>query len=154
MTLARSQFLRVFDAAGVTYARWQSYHAWTAVTWDSATWQYQPFESSGFTAGLTGDEANVTINMPATPVAVAMVERALAQRHRFELRLYQFTATTSDSSPPGGQTLIASFLGEPVSCSATLTELRLQLGSILVPVAAAIPPRTFTTRLIGVGARL
>lgn len=154
MTLARSQFLRVFDAAGVTHHRWQSYHVWTTVSWDSASWQYHPFESSGIVAGLTGDEGGMTITLPATPTALRMVDQALALRHRFELRIYQFQATTNDSAPPPGQSLVATFTGEPVTCSSTLTELRLELGSLLSPVGATIPPRTFSTRLIGVVCRL
>jgi hypothetical protein len=154
MTIARSQFLRVFDAAGVTRHRWQSYHAWTTVSWEGASWQYQPFESSGIVAGLTGDEGAMTITMPATPTALSMVEQALALRHRIELRIYQFTATTNDLSPPADQSLVATFTGEPVGGSGSLTELRLELGSLLSPVGATIPPRTFSTRLIGAGCRL
>ena len=44
--------------------------------------------------------------------------------------------------------------GEPVGGSGSLTELRLELGSLLSPVGATIPPRTFSTRLIGAGCRL
>lgn len=154
MSLASAQYLRVFDAAGATYQRWQSYHAWAAVTWDSATWIYQPFQADGFTAGLTGDESGVSITAPATPLVVDTAGRALAQGHLLELKLYQFDPSAGDATPPGGQVLIGSFTGQIVGASETLTEIRLELGSSLSPVGAQIPPRTMTTRLIGKGCKL
>lgn len=152
--LARSQFLRVFDAAGVTHHRWQSYYAWTTVSWDGGSWLYHPFESSGIVAGLTGDEGGMTITMPATPAALLVVDQAFVLRHRIELRIYQFEASINDASPPADQSLVAMFTGEAVGGSGSMTELQLQLGSLLSPVGATIPPRTFTTRLIGAGCRL
>lgn len=154
MGLARSQYLRVFDAAGATYQRWQSYHAWTTVSWDSATWIYQPFQADGFTAGLTGDEGAITLTAPATPLVLDTVARALAQGHLLELKLYQFDPAGGDATPPAGQELIATFTGEIVGASESLTDMRIELGSSLAPVGAQIPPRTFVTRLIGKGCRL
>jgi hypothetical protein len=154
MSFARSQYLRVFDAAGATYQRWQSYHAWTAVSWDSATWIYQPFQADGFTAGLTGDEGAITITAPATPLVLNTVARALAQGHLLELKLYQFDPAGGDATPPNTQELIAAFTGEIIGASETLTDVRIELGSSLAPVGAQIPPRTFVTRLIGKGCRL
>lgn len=154
MSLARSQYLRVFDVAGATYQRWQSYHAWTTVTWDGATWIYQPFQADGFTAGLTGDEGAISITAPATPLVVQVVKRALAQDHLLELRLYQFDPAGGDITPPAEQELIATFTGQIVNASETLTEITLELGSSLSPVGAQIPPRTMATRLIGQGCKL
>lgn len=153
-SLAQSQFLRIFDAAGVTYHRWQSYYAYRSVTWESASWIYLPFEAGGITAGQTGDESGITLTMPAVPLVLDAMHQAIALRRLLELRIYSFTPTGPDDVPQLGQTLIATFTGEVVNASASLTSLSVELGSSLSPVGAQIPPRTLTTQLIGKGCRL
>jgi hypothetical protein len=152
-TLAQARYLRIYDA-DTTHHRWQSYHVGPAVTWDAEEWDWMPFEAGGITAGLTGDESGVTIVLPALPVPVAALHAAMADGHLLELRIYQFDPTDGDSSPLVGQALIGAFIGKVVNASATLTELKWELGSSLSPVGAQIPPRTMTTRLIGKGCRL
>ena len=154
MARAQSQYLRIHDLAGATYQRWQNFYAHQTVTWSSASWLYQPFTESGITSGQTGDESGVTINLPAAPLVVDVVERAIANGWLFTLQAYQFDAFDGVSVPVATQELYATFTGEVVNAGATLTELQLELGSSLSPVGAQIPPRTMTTRLIGKGCRL
>lgn len=154
MSTAQSQYLRFYDASGTTFQRWQSYHAWVNVTWNSAEWLYQPFEASGITSGITGGENNVTITMPATPLAVATIDAAISQAQLVELLIYRFDPELGDATPPATQTLVGQFNGEIVNVSANLTELRIQLGSSLSPIGAQVPPRTCITRLIGKGCTL
>lgn len=146
--------MRIYDAAGVTYARWQSYYVYSTVTWQSAQWQYQPFDADGITSGQTGDESGITITLPATSVVMDQVVPALREARLIELLLYQFDSIGGDSTPQTGQVLVAQFNGELVSASGGFTSIALQVGSSLSPVGAQIPPRTFTTRLIGKGCRL
>lgn len=152
-TLAQSRYLRLYDAS-TTHHRWQNYHVNTTVTWEAEEWDWMPFEAGGITAGLTGDEGGVTILIPALPAAVTAQKAAIANGHLAELRIYQFDPTEDDTTPQLDQLLIATFYGKVVNGSASLTELKLELGSNLPPVGASIPPRTMTTRLIGRGARL
>jgi hypothetical protein len=154
MARAQSQFLRIHDSAGTTYQRWQNFYAHQTVTWSSASWIYQPFSASGITSGQTGDESGVTINVPATPIVVDVIERAMANSWLFTLQAYQFDAYDGLTAPLATQTLVATFTGEVVDAGGTLTELQIELGSSLSPVGAQIPPRTMTTRLIGKGCRL
>ena len=149
-SVAQSQFLRVYNQAGTTLHRWQSYYANQALPIaGGGTWIYVPFEASGITGGQTGDESGVTITLPALPFVADAVHLAIAEGHRWELSIYQFT--------PGREAdvqLAATFTGEITGASATLTALSIELGTTLSPVGAQIPPRTFTTRLIGKGCRL
>jgi hypothetical protein len=154
MARAQSQFLRIYDTAGVTYQRWQSYYANTTVSWSSASWSYVPFIADGFTAGISGDEANVSISAPATSLVMGAFENAIRNGYLAELSIYQFDTLLGNSTPQAGQTLVGSYTGQVVGGSAGLTSITLQLGSALSPVGAQIPPRTFTTAIMGKGCRL
>jgi len=151
---AQSQYLRLYDSAGVVYSRWQNYHAQRTVTWDSQQWNYLPFEATGLTDGSDGDEAGVTVTLPALPMVVDAALAALAQSRLCELRIYQFNTDGGDLDPPAGQLQVAVFTGELVRCGGGLTAMTWELGSALSPVGAQIPPRTLTTALMGQGCRL
>jgi hypothetical protein len=148
-TIAQAQFLRIYTTAGTTRYRWQAYFSQTAISLGGGSWTYRPFESSGITAGQTGDEGGVTLTFPALTETVDAIFAAIPAGHLFELTIYSF--------PPSdfaARTTAATFTGEIVGSSATLTSISVELGSALAPVGAQIPPRTITTRLIGKGCRL
>lgn len=151
---AQSQYLRLYDTAGATYHRWQNFHAQATVTWQGAQWNYLPFNGNGVTSGQTGDESGVSVTLPATPLVVDAVTRALSQGWLFDLRIYQFDANAGVETPQAGQSLVVQFFGAITGCGGSLTELQLELGSATAPVGAQIPPRALTTRLIGTGCRL
>ena len=152
MARAQSQFLRIYDAAGITYQRWQNFYSNAIVSWDSASWVYVAFTASGVASGATGDEGGITLTLPATSVVVQAVDLAMEQARLFEVRTYEFDPVADGvSSPPAGQTLISTFLGEITSASETSFEFTLQMGSSLSPIGAQFPPRTLTNNLIGMG---
>jgi hypothetical protein len=152
MDRAQSQFLRIYDAAGITYQRWQNTYSNAIVTWDSASWVYVGFTASGVASGVTGDEGGITLTLPATGVVVQAVDLAMEQSRLFEVRTYEFDPVADGvSSPPAGQTLISTFLGEITNASEKDFEFTLQLGSSLSPIGAQFPPRTMTNNLIGMG---
>ncbi len=154
MARAQSQYLRIYDTAGTTYQRWQSYYGNTTVSFSSASWQYVPFIADGFTAGISGDEANISVTAPATSVVMAAFETAIANGRLVDLSIYQFDTLLGNDTPQAGQELVAAFTGQVVGGSGGLTSITLQLGSALSPVGAQIPPRTFTTAIMGKGCRL
>jgi phage-related protein len=154
MARAQSQYIRIYDSAGVSYTRWQSYYAHATVTWNSAQWNYQPFEADGITAGQTGDESGISITLPATSLVMTAVTTALRDARLVELLIYQFDPVLGNLTPQTGQELIAQYNGELVSANGSFTSITMQLGTSLAPVGAQIPPRTFTTALIGKGCRL
>ena len=153
MARGQSQFLRIFSGS-TTYQRWQAYYVNTSVTWESASWSYQPFDADGITAGEVQSESSISVTLPATTNVMEVVLQALDEARLAELRLYEFDTLLGNSTPQTGQTLIASFLGEVVGVSGGFTSIQMELGSSLSPVGAQVPPRTFSTRLIGAPCKL
>jgi hypothetical protein len=153
MARAQSQYLRIFSGS-TTYQRWQSYYVNTSVTWESASWSYQPFDADGITAGEVQSESSISIQLPATTNVIEVVLQALNKARLAELRLYEFDMLLGNSAPQTGQRLIASYLGEVVGVQGSFTSIQLELGSSISPVGAQVPPRTYTTRLIGAPCKL
>jgi hypothetical protein len=153
MARAQSQFLRLYDGSA-SYFRWQNYYINQAVGWSGALWSYQAFAADGFTAGQTGDESSIAVTLPATTMVVDAVQASLAAGWMAELLLYEFDLFDGLVAPPTGQVLVDSFVGEVVGAGGSFLELTLQLGSSLAPVGAQLPPRKFSTRLIGVPLQL
>ena len=148
MARGQSQFLRIFSG-DTTYQRWQSYYVNTSVTWESAAWSYQPFDADGITAGEVQSESSISVTLPATTNVMEVVLQALNEARLAELQIYEFDTTLGNSTPQAGQTLIASYLGEVVGVSGSFTQITMELGSSISPVGAQVPPRTFTSTLIG-----
>jgi L-aminopeptidase/D-esterase-like protein len=152
---AQSQYLRIYDIdTDVTLQRWQSYYANATVTFSSQQWAYVPFVAEGFTEGISGDESNITISAPATPIVVEAFETAIKRGHLVEIKTYQFDALLGNDAPQAAQQQIAVFVGQVTGGAGSLTTLTVQLGSAISPVGAQIPPRTFTTAMIGKGCKL
>lgn len=154
MARAQSQYLRIYDIAGTTYQRWQSYYANTSVTWASAQWLYVPFIADGLTAGISGDESSISITAPANTIVMDAFELAIRAGRMVDLSIYQFDAVANNDTPLSTQELIAQFTGQVVGGSGGLTSITIQLGNALSPVGAQIPPRKFTSSMIGKGAKL
>jgi hypothetical protein len=153
MARAQAQYLRIFSGS-TTYQRWQSYYVNTSVSYDSNVWAYQPFDADGITAGEVQSESSISVTLPATTNVMEVVLQALDDARLAELRLYEFDTLLGNTTPQTGQTLIASYLGEVVGVSGSFTSIQMQLGSSLSPVGAQVPPRTFSTRLIGAPCKL
>ena len=75
MARAQAQYLRIFSGS-TTYQRWHSYYVNTNVTWESATWAYQPFDADGITAGEVQSESSISIQLPATTNVVEVALQA------------------------------------------------------------------------------
>lgn len=150
---AQSQYLRIYDAGGTTYQRWQSYYANTSVTWSSATWNYVPFIADGITAGSSGTEGSVSITAAATGLVLDAFLAAISDGRLVDLSIYQFDSVAGNNAPQAGQELVASYTGQVVGGNGGLTSLTIQLGSALSPVGAQVPPRKLTLAIMGQGIR-
>lgn len=80
-------------------------------------------------------------------------EAAILQGRLVDLSIYQFNSDSGNDSPQTSQQLVAGYTGQVTGGAATLTSLTLQLGSALAPVGAQVPPRKFTTAIMGQGIR-
>jgi hypothetical protein len=154
MARAQAQYLRIFSNAGATTQRWQSYYANDAVVWQNNQWTYVPFIAEGFTNGMSGDESNVLVRAPATTYVIEAFENAINSGLLAELQIYEFDALKGNESPQLGQLLIGAFTGQVIGGTSGLTSITLSLGSALSPVGSQIPPRSFTTQIMGQGCRL
>lgn len=150
---AQAQLLKLSDLSGITRERWQMHWA-GSITFEGQRWEHLQFDSPGMNDGDPGAERNIGIVLPATARIAEAVDRALAGGWLAQLRMYEFDEIDGASGPPAGMTLIAQFDGQVVSARANVTTFSLDLGTALAPVSATAPPRTLTTRLMGVGARL
>jgi hypothetical protein len=153
MARAQAQYLRIFSGS-TTYQRWQSYYVNTSVTWEAASWSYQPFDADGITAGEVQSESSISIRLPATTNVIEVVLQALDEARLAELQFYEFDTIYGNKIPQTGQTLIASYLGEVVGVKGGFTEIEMELGSSLAPVGAQVPPRTYSSRLVGAPCKL
>jgi hypothetical protein len=150
----QAQYLRIFDEAAGTLQRWQNYYINATVTFDGAAWAFMGFDVDGFTAGQTGDEGGVSVTLPATAFVVDVVAEALRNARLVELTMYEFDTLDGNNAPQDGQDLIASYVGEVVAAGGPFESVNLELGSSLSPVGAQVPPRKFTSRLVGVPCKL
>lgn len=153
MARAQSQYLRIYDSGGTTYQRWQGYYANTSVSWNQASWLYVPFIADGLTAGISGDETNISITAPATGLVIDAFLAAMQYGRLAELSVYAFNTESGNDTPQFGQILVGRYTGQVVGGSGGLTSLTLQLGSALSPVGSQVPPRRFTASLMGQGVR-
>ena len=104
MGRAQSQFIRIYDASsGSTYQRWQSYYGDATVSWDGAQWAYVPFTAEGFTEGISGDEANITISAPAIPLVVGAFNTAIRRGDLVDITMYEFDAELGNNAPQAQQ---------------------------------------------------
>ena len=154
MARAQAQFLKIYGLGDVVQERWQSFYVGQDVTWDSQTWEYIPFAADGFTEGLSGDESDFSISAPAENRVITAFLRAIKLGVLAELSIYQFDSLISTAQPQVGQELIGRYTGQIVGANGGLTAITLQLGNALSPVGAQIPPRKFTTAIMGKGAIL
>jgi hypothetical protein len=153
MARAQSQFLTIYGESGVVYHRWQNYYS-SSVEWENVIWQGVSFAANGMTDGGNGDEADIGITAPAGTLVMRAFEDAILAGHMAELRVYQFDTLADNTGPVGGQDLIGYYTGQVVGGSATLTEAKIQLGMSLSPIGEQVPPRKFTTAIMGQGCRL
>ena len=78
-----------------------------------------------------------------------MFHTAISENYLCEIKLYEFDSRLSQSAPQSGQLLIGSYIGEVVGISGSFIEYDVSIGSSLAPVGAQVPPRSFSSRLVG-----
>lgn len=146
------QFMRVFDEEA-TYQRWQNTYN-QAVTWEGSQWLYQPFAADGITAGDVSSESSLVVDIPCTRLVNAALKRAMRRTQLIEIKLYEFEIEPGQALIPDSMRLIALYVGEAVGLRGSFTTLQVELGSTLAPVGVQVPPRTYTTYLVGVPCQL
>ena len=105
---------------------------------------------------IVNELERLSIVIPATPEVVSEIEDTVRASRLMGIYSYEF-----DTLQPGGeiaplddQTFVAAIVGEVVGARSTLESIEVELGSSLSPVGAQIPPRLFSTQLVGVPCKL
>lgn len=153
MGRAQAQYLRIFEDS-TTYVRWQSYYVNQTVTLNSASWEHMPFSASGIVESGASGGKSVSITVPATNNVVEAFNLALSYGRFCEVKIYEFDSRLDQTAPQASQNLIASYTAQVVNVFGTFTRLNIELGSSLSPVGAQVPPRKFTSYLIGTPLRI
>lgn len=155
MARAQAQYLRIYEGT-VTHRRWQNKYINSTVMWAGGPWGFLDFDCDGLIDGAGDDEGGLSVNLPATPEVIAEVEDALRLTRLVELSIYEFDTLQpgATTAPLADQVLVASHIGEVVGASGVMESLTLEIGTSLSPIGAQIPPRMFTSRLVGVPCKL
>tara|TARA_R100001463_G_scaffold1095_2_gene4586 strand:- start:132 stop:593 length:462 start_codon:yes stop_codon:yes gene_type:complete len=153
MGRAQAQYLRIFDDT-TSYARWQSYYVNQSVTLSGDSYEYMPFNASGIVQSGASGGKTVLVEAPSTTSMVEAITLALSNGRFCELRVFEFDSRLDQTAPQSGQTLIATYTAKVINVSGTFTSLNFELGSSLSPVGAQVPPRKFTSYLIGAPLRI
>lgn len=150
----QAAFVELGDGFGSVFARWQSYWIDQVVAWSGQQWAYQQLDWAGITSGqAVGDQAALTL--PATPSIQRATQAALAGPWIVTLRVIQFDETAASTGPPATYNLVASSVGQVISCSGSpLGKFTWRLGSALSPIGAQFPPTLAVTAIVGVPCRL
>lgn len=142
-TTALAQFLEIKNGS-TRVAAYQNY--WPGQTVNGYT--HFPFTTEGIVADSTGGQANFSVVLPATHEAVTLLEAGIANNYLGRIQIYQFDPPANNTLP-SVRTLVAQFDGEFIAGQTTQTAVTLTLGSSLDPVGAQVPPRKFTSTLVG-----
>jgi hypothetical protein len=101
----------------------------------------------GFLAAATSAQDSVQVTLPLTAETVTWLENGLANAWLVTIKLYQFDPTLPSVPPP--LTLVTEYHGEVLSGRRNASQLSIEVGSSLSPVIAQVPPRKYTTTLVG-----
>ena len=150
---AFAQYLRIYGSTH-TYARWQNYYIDAAVSLESASWQFVPFAAEGIETGDLQNEGSLAVVLPATSALYEQVLFALRQGLTVDIRTYEFDPRPNNVTPQATQTQVARYTAQVVNARRSFNQIELILGGTLSPVGAQVPPRKFTSRLVGAPCRL
>lgn len=145
MTQSFATFLTLFASNGTTViARHQN--RWPGQSVNGFT--FKDFISEGIVSSRSGGSADISIVFPVSGSTLALIEDALGKNYLGQISLERFDVPDALGVPTKFE-VVASFLGEVISASATPTSITMSLGSTLDPVEATAPPRRFTSVLAG-----
>jgi hypothetical protein len=143
MGIANAMFFRAYSGIQNIY-RFQNYEVDTNVD----GYDYAPFQTSEIVTSTTGDQGSLTVEFPYTQFYRTKVEIIALYSLLVEVQLYTFDPLTG-SSINSARSLIATYQGQAMSGTLGPPRLTLELGSVLSPVGAQMPPLLATTSLIG-----
>ena len=139
------QFFDYLTGGGLTRYRYQNYFVGQNKTYNSNSYAFAPFQSSGSLSTLTGDNETVTVLFPATEYAIRLVDASGGNRQsELTLTTLWLTAENEYSSLQFTETLIG------IGSSFDDTTLELRFRTAMDSVGANFPTRTFNRDNAGI----
>lgn len=148
MTIGFATFVRLYQGA-TTYARWQNF--WPSHSPDS--FSFAVFEIGSMESSISGSDVSTSISFGYTASIRSTLMTAADNAYLVEISLYSFTPT-ADGSPPVSKTLLAQHIGQAMNVADNGASLDLSVGDALSPSRPQVPPRVYTTALVGVPCQL
>ena len=139
-SFALVQFLRFFKG-GTDFLKWQNYFVDQTID----GYVYQGFKSSGVLTNRSADENGISIEMPANPSILGMMETAIGDQWLCESIVYRLT----DPSSAATRVVAARFIGEVLGVSTDMVTIGFELGAGIDALTAQIPGRKITSALVG-----
>jgi len=146
MDPSRYQTVEIIGTAN----KWQSYFRDTAPD----GFVFAELRTGGIVATQHGDQAEMSVTLPATPVIVAAVYEAISAARLVQVTFWEFDPSLGDEEPNGSDEILSTFTGEVIGGSSDFYSITMTLGSSLASIGAQVPPRRFTTDLVGTPCRL
>jgi hypothetical protein len=143
-TQSTAAFMVIRQKNGTVVRQWQN--RWPQAV-ESHT--FMPFRIDGINSAISSTSDTVSIQFPETKAVVDLVELAVAEAYIVQLTIKKYT---SPSATTGG-IVVAVTTGEVVQASMNTQVVQVVLGSSLDPVGAQVPPRRYTTTILGAPAR-
>ena len=145
--MSNLRLVQFFDyvTSGSQRHRFQNYFVGQDKTYNSNSYAFAPFQSSGSLSTLTGDNETVTILFPATEYAIRLVDGAGGNRQS-ELTLTTMWLTAEDKTTD----LVFAEQLVGIGSSFDDTTLELRFRTAMDSVGANFPTRTFTKENAGI----
>lgn len=147
--LAFAQYLKISKGSTV-YASWQNYYVGETIELSGLSYTYQAFEADGIEAGDLESESSLSVIFTTSTDVTSLLINSLRQAFVVEINTYAFDPRQERV----GEYLVGTYIGQIIGAQRTSTQMILQLGATLSPVGSQVPPRKFTSRLIGAPCRL
>jgi hypothetical protein len=150
---AIAQYITINKGEAVL-ARWQNYYIGRTISFEGQDYEPLDFEAEGIETGDLESESSLQITFPAIGKVYALLLETLRNGYILEVRSFSFDPRQGNTEPLAGQLLAGSYTGQVVGATRSQTQIIIEVGSSLSPVGSQVPPRKFSTTLIGVPCRL
>jgi hypothetical protein len=149
-------FLRLWEpTTNDTGLALQSFYRQGPVTIGADSYQFLDFIVNGLANTGNADQTDLTITLPGLTAISTAADDAMAEGWLATVTIYRFDLPTRPDTPPPGQVVLLEAIGEVTGGGedfpATVT---ITVGSALESLGAQVPPRRFTTALVGTPCRL
>lgn len=109
---------------------------------------HYPFSTGQSTSNRSGGQSGIDLDLALSQPMIDVIEAAITGGHYLQVAIKKYQPTPGDI-PPTAYTTLVDFFGEVIQASLNSVSINVTVGSNLDPVQAQVPPRKFTTKLVG-----